>query len=203
MASAQPSAFLVAPGGERLEPGSEQKVRWNLDPSTARGRDEMELVLSLDGGRTFPVRLTGRISPRTRSAAWRVPALSTERATLALRMGTDEDADAEEIVAVSEPFAIASAPADDVEELYAVAGEWRTREALEGAPVRPLPRDVGSERDARFAHTHLDADSFEEPPAAEGLRPARDAVSPSACATLALEQAASPRPPRPPLPLRL
>ena len=82
------------------------------------------------------MRLTSRIPPDARSTVWRVPALPTEHARIALRAGLDERAGAEELLFVSEPFAIASPGALPREELFVVNDEWRTREALEGAPVR-------------------------------------------------------------------
>jgi len=121
---------------ERLDPDSTVVAAWTLDPEVLRGLDEAELVLSLDDGATFPVRLTARIPPDARSTVWRVPALPTEHARLALRAGLDEREGAEELLFVSEPFAIASPGARPREELFAINGEWRTRDALEGAPVR-------------------------------------------------------------------
>ena len=87
----------------------------------------MELVLSLDGGETFPLRLTGELQRGTRRVAWRVPALPTERAALALRTG-DEDGD-ERIVLVSGTFAIVGDPSAAPEDIRYAEGEWRTREA--------------------------------------------------------------------------
>ncbi len=121
---------------ERLEPGSTAVAAWTLDPEVLRGLDEAELMLSLDGGATYPVRITARIPPEARSTEWRVPALPTEHARLALRAGLDEQAGAEELLFVSEPFVIASPGTRPREELFLVNEEWRTREALEGAPVR-------------------------------------------------------------------
>lgn len=134
----------AAPGGfdrpsplERLEPGATVVASWTLDARAVIGRDEAELVLSFDGGLTYPVRLTGRILPDARSTTWRVPALPTEHARIALRAGLDERAETEELLFVSEAFAIASPGKLPHEDLFAVNDEWRTREALEGAPVRP------------------------------------------------------------------
>jgi len=55
-----------------------------LGPATA-GAEERELVLSLDGGRSFPIRLTGEIGPGDGVVSWRVPALPAEHVVLALR----------------------------------------------------------------------------------------------------------------------
>jgi hypothetical protein len=204
LASAQPAGLLSVAGGDRLTPGSELAVTWTIGAGRGRGRDEMELVLSLDGGRTFPIRVTGRIAPDAASVVWRVPALPTERAVLALRAGDDEESDTEEVVAVSDAFAIASPRSRETEVLYAVDDEWRTREALEGAPVRPLPRDIEPDgEDGQLAPKRLDADDEETPPAAGEFRPSRDGASLLASPDPALEPGPSPAPPRPPLPLRL
>ncbi len=66
--------------GERLV------IRWE-DPSPP-GR-EWEAFLSLDGGRTFPIRLTPHLSSGTRSFAWRVPELAASDARIRLRFGDE------------------------------------------------------------------------------------------------------------------
>ncbi|MGE5346658.1 MAG: hypothetical protein ACM3JH_11940, partial [Acidithiobacillales bacterium] len=48
-----------------------------LEPARG-GVRERELVLSLDGGRSFPVRLTAEIGPGDLQALWRIPGLPTE-----------------------------------------------------------------------------------------------------------------------------
>lgn len=111
-------------------------VQWDVSAPEIQGRNEMELVLSLDGGATFPIRLTGRIQPGDRRVDWRVPALPTEHARIALRAGSDEERETEALLFISEPFSIASTGTIGMEELFVVGGEWRTREALEGAPAQ-------------------------------------------------------------------
>lgn len=136
LAAAAPWGFASPSDGERLQPGAHALASWTLDPSRARELNEAELVLSLDGGATYPVRLSERIPLEARSASWRVPALPTEDARLALRAGDDEETGTERILIVSESFSIASPGNQPLEELFPVDDEWRTREALEGAPVR-------------------------------------------------------------------
>jgi len=110
------------------------ELQWNL-ASVPFGFEESELVLSLDGGRTFPVRVTGDFDPATRRVFWRVPALPTDRARLAVRAGADEEPAQETLLLVSPPFVISdSAPDSAPEELFAVGTEWRTQEALEVDP---------------------------------------------------------------------
>ena len=118
--------FSAPAGGVRLPSGRHALATFELPRGLSRV-DEMELVLSLDGGETFPLRLTGELEPGTRRVAWRVPALPTERAALALRTG-DEDGD-ERIVLVSGAFAIVGDPSAAPEDIRFAEGEWRTREA--------------------------------------------------------------------------
>jgi hypothetical protein len=138
----EPAGFRAPLAGDRLRAGEPLAVTWSVDADTLAGRDEMELVLSLDGGATFPIRVTGELSTDRRTLSWRVPSLATERAVLALRAGDDGEDESETILADSEPFAIVANPDAGPEPLYAVAHEWRTRDALDGAPVRTAPRDL-------------------------------------------------------------
>ncbi len=140
--AAQPGGFLAPSGGGRVQPGTDLVASWTLDRIADPDIDEAELVLSLDGGMTFPVRLTGRIPPEDRSVQWRVPSLPTENARIGLRTGHREQWETEDVLFVSEVFAIASARSFPKEELFCINGEWRTREAMAGAPARPLAQDV-------------------------------------------------------------
>ncbi len=133
---AAPDAFRSPSPAELLEPGANLEASWSIGASELAGKNEMELVLSLDGGATFPVRLTGRIRPGDRLVDWRVPALPTEHARIALRSGSDEEGETESVLFVSEEFSITSTGGATAEELFAVGMEWRTREALEGAPAQ-------------------------------------------------------------------
>lgn len=133
---AAPARFLRPMAGERLEPGESIEVSWALDRYQAVAFDEMELVLSLDGGRTFPLRLTRDLSPGSGRVTWRVPALPVGKARLALRGGSDEEPDLEAIAAVSDVFEIVPRAGLDLEQLFQFRGEWRIREsATSPAPV--------------------------------------------------------------------
>jgi len=140
--AAEPGGFQAPSAGDRLRANEPSTLSWSIEPDALAERDEMELVLSLDGGATFPIRVTGELSPGSRTLSWRVPALPTGHAVLALRAGDDGESETETILAVSEPFAIAADPEAAPELLYPVAEEWRTRDALDGAPVRATPRDL-------------------------------------------------------------
>lgn len=93
--------------GTTLASGDEVAVQWTDAPALAR---EMELMLSVDGGRRFAVRLTRDMNPEARSYRWRVPRLPTRAARLALRVNLDGR---EVEVGTSAPFAIEAGPESD------------------------------------------------------------------------------------------
>jgi len=113
------------------------EASWGSD-ATPEGSDEGELVLSLDGGRTFPIRVTADIEPGHRRAEWRVPALPAAHARLAIRFGREDEPDAERIANVSSESESLADPAAPEERFFRVGGEWRTREAL-APPERRIP----------------------------------------------------------------
>lgn len=125
--------------GARVEAGTTLIVEWTPGAASDRLFDEAELVLSLDGGRTFPVRVTRDLAPRTRRILWRVPAFPTNRARLALRTGDGELASSESLRLVGAEFAILAPPAPLFEDIFLVRGEWRTADAMtgEGEPLIP------------------------------------------------------------------
>ncbi len=124
--------------------------------------DEWEAYLSLDGGETYPVRLTGDQPPSSTSLAVRVPNLPTEAARILVRAGGDEgtgDSDRyERDVAVSDLFRIAPGNAPP-ERIFKDDGriprrgdlvriEWLVEAALPG-PVAPVfPDGLSGERAA-------------------------------------------------------
>ena len=121
--------FFVSPGaGERLSPGSRVEIRWSSDceRETERDADEAELVLSLDGGTTFPIRVSTEISPCASRFSWLVPALASSNARLGLRTGDDEREGTEEVRLVGPPFVILPDPEGASEPLYARGSEWST-----------------------------------------------------------------------------
>lgn len=136
--AATPPVTLGAPGRAALEPGDAIGVSWSVAADAAEF-DEMELVLSLDGGRTFPLRVTRRISPSARGWSWTVPFLPTDHGRLALRAGSDERAGRERIVALSAEFAIAGRSAFPAELLFRVGEEERTADALDDPADARLP----------------------------------------------------------------
>jgi hypothetical protein len=136
------SRFLYPEPGATLDAERSVRIAWSLDTSAPLG-SEMELVLSLDGGRTFPVRITGDLDPQTRDLLLTVPALPAASARFALRAGDRGEPGDEEILLVSEGFSIAADPQQPLEPALFVRGEWRTRETLSGREV-PAPPDPGA-----------------------------------------------------------
>jgi len=152
------AAVLSGPGAsDRIPAGRVEVVA--LEPAGA-GVEERELVLSLDGGKTFPLRLTGDLDPGDRETSWRVPALPTEHAVLALREGGDGFE--EEIVAVSAEFVIVPGPGVPAEELRFRDGEWKTREADAGHSDLPSPA-FGTAGSGRWTPLEDSRAAFEEP----------------------------------------
>jgi hypothetical protein len=83
---------LMSPGsGDALRAGTEVMIHWDADlPSCVRSfLGEQEISLSVDGGRTFPYRITPRLAYGDRTYTWRVPNLPTDEAVLDLRFGCE------------------------------------------------------------------------------------------------------------------
>lgn len=154
-AAGSSEAFASPSRGEILAPGSILEVRWTAacDGATERedGRDrvererepmrevdEAELVLSLDGGLTFPIRVSTELSPCAGGFDWRVPSLASPHARLALRTGEGARGESERLALLSEDFTILPDPEGLPERLYARRGEWWTPEE---APVRRPAQD--------------------------------------------------------------
>lgn len=83
---------LVAPAdGATLVAGSAATIEW---APLARWRElpkveEWEAFLSLDGGATYPIRLTPHLDEDIRRFRWQVPPLPTRQASLLLRFGDE------------------------------------------------------------------------------------------------------------------
>jgi hypothetical protein len=129
---------LWRPGaGERLSPGATLEARWTLPPSDPRVGDEAELLLSLDGGHSFPLRVSREVFPESGRAVWRVPSLPSTHARLALRTGRRGEDESESVVLVGAEFEIAVTQRGGAEELFRRPGEWATREAARDAGAAP------------------------------------------------------------------
>ncbi len=151
LAQARPAELLEPVSGARLQPGAIVRVSWTPGASGQREFDETELVLSLDGGRSFPLRVTREVSPAEDSALWRVPRLPSEHARIALRAGRGEEKESETIRTVSAEFTILPGADDPLEQIYRVGGEWRTVEAAGSAKDLPEQSLSGSPQEVRAA----------------------------------------------------
>ncbi len=134
-ASVSPDASSTGRSGprqsNRLDAGSLVEVRWSGLPDSA---EEVELLLSVDGGRTYSVRLTDELEPGDGSWLWKVPRLDTNAARLAIRMGGDGG---EVVAATSRPFLIAPDPSAARIRLRWYSGEIWAEADREAEPARP------------------------------------------------------------------
>jgi len=121
-------AFLTPSHGETLAPGSLVEVEWRsaCESDIPPGFNEAEIVLSLDGGLSYPIRVSRELDPCESTVSWRVPALATTSARLAVRMGEEWDGESEEIAVVSDPFTILPDVEGRVEPLIRRSNEWAT-----------------------------------------------------------------------------
>jgi hypothetical protein len=89
LAAEAPLARLLSPAaGQELTAGTEAVVEWEglaLPPHA----DEWEAYLSIDGGKTWPLRITPHLDLSIRRFTFRVPDLPTEEARLLLRFGDE------------------------------------------------------------------------------------------------------------------
>jgi len=111
-----PARFAALPG--QVAAGDEVELRWSEVPGET---EELELLLSLDDGRTFRVRVSPELEGGTRHYLWRVPNLPAERARLRLRVG---DREHESEGAVSAAFQIVGMPGMRPELQQVHEGNW-------------------------------------------------------------------------------
>jgi hypothetical protein len=135
-AAAADERFEVPAPDSVVVSGAAVEVRWSPS-SDARQAREQELVLSLDGGLTFPIRVSPEMSAHSTGFRWIVPGLSSGHARLAVRCGSGEGDEDETLEGISGEFTIVSAAADSVE-LVRGATEWWTRQALLGVSAEDL-----------------------------------------------------------------
>jgi len=140
--------FVRPAAGTTLAAGDEIEVRWSGAPGEAA---EMELLLSLDGGQSFPVRLTRDLPGDATTYLWRVPGLPAEAAQLALRVNAGGR---EIVVGRSAPFGIAAAgePAAFSGSLRSIRGElwWLERAEAGGEGDDPVPAGLDPPVETRF-----------------------------------------------------
>ena len=167
--------------GSSLREGETVEIRWSGVP---RGADEIELLLSVDGGRHFSLRLTDKLNSGSRSFLWRVPGLVTDSASLAIRAGVY----GREIMSNPGPlFRISRNPSTESLPLRWKAGEiWVDSGDPGGTACRSTPLHSGlSTRPERITSVPDDSDAADLPrfstarraPSAHGIHnlPLRDA----------------------------
>jgi hypothetical protein len=118
--------FLSPARNEALAPGSIVELRWTSPCGSGSIEDEAEIVLSLDGGVTFPIRVSNELSPCATRFRWRVPSLATGRARLALRTGAEGRPETEALTLLSGEFRILADREGRVQRLLRRLGEWWT-----------------------------------------------------------------------------
>lgn len=88
-AEAPPARLLSPAAGQELTAGTEAVVEWEglaLPPNA----HEWEAFLSVDGGKTWPLRITPHLDLSIRRFTFRVPDLPTGEARLMLRFGDEQ-----------------------------------------------------------------------------------------------------------------
>lgn len=94
-AGARPSSasslrLVSPPAGAELVTGSMAAVEWDgAPPPSATVLVEWEAFLSLDGGRTYPIRITPHLDLSIRRFAFRVPEFPSRHVRLLLRFGDE------------------------------------------------------------------------------------------------------------------
>ena len=121
-------------------------LRWSALPARV---EELEIVLSLDGGSSYHVRVSPELEGREREYRWRVPDLPTRHARLMLRMGGEEG---EQVGARSPVFGIVHVEGVPPLELGFHEGQfWTGLDPLRGpggagiAPDAPRFEDLADE----------------------------------------------------------
>jgi hypothetical protein len=164
LAAAEPR-FSTPVHGDVLASGVSHEVRWTSPCEDAVETDEMELVLSVDGGWTFPIRLTAELSPCSSSFRWKVPALSASRAVLAVRRGIEGEPESERVAIVSGEFRITSFETSPTSSLVRGPSEWWTQQALLEIGAESLLGGALREEPERV-HAPVTESDLEEPPPA-------------------------------------
>jgi hypothetical protein len=119
-AAASPIPRLVLPGISTVHAGAKIEIRWTVPPASI---EELELRLSLDGGRQYTLRVSPELDPRAGRFVWRVPNLASGEARLRLRFNRDgQEIDGEP----SEPFRIVAEAGEEAELLQVNEGTWWT-----------------------------------------------------------------------------
>jgi len=85
------SARLITPmAGQVVYTGQKIRVEWrSILPPINLGACEMEVWLSLDGGRTFTMLISPWMDPKAQYFYWTVPNIPTKQAVMDIRFGCE------------------------------------------------------------------------------------------------------------------
>jgi hypothetical protein len=86
------SARLISPTlGQVVYPGEQVRIEWTAALPNTKNLHlcEMEIRLSLDGGRTFPTWISTELPPKTTYFDWTVPNTPTNAAVLSVNFGCE------------------------------------------------------------------------------------------------------------------
>jgi len=130
-----PPVRLVSPrAGATLVAGSTAELEWApLEPFVHLSEvEEWEAFLSLDSGRTYPVRITPHLDQDLRLIRWQVPFLPTADASILLRFG-DESRE----TAVELPVRFSIAASDAILSTWESTLQLAHRASTPGEPAVP------------------------------------------------------------------
>jgi hypothetical protein len=127
-----PAVRLVAPrAGAALAAGATAELEW-APLARLKGVEEWEAFLSIDGGKTYPVRITPHLDEDLRRVTWQVPDTPTSDARLLLRFGDEREGEEEASVALPHRFSIVTSPAGAMGFTLASVSPERGEAALPG-----------------------------------------------------------------------
>jgi len=172
---------LILPAGLEARAGESLEIRWSA-PASVSG--ELEILLSLDDGRSFPLRVSPELDARAGRYVWRVPNLAARAARLRIRY---ESSDGERASESSESFVIAGDASRPVERALVAEGEWWS--GLDGPRRAPAALADRGAPSLRAARTSLACEAAPRAPLVP-RREARIECRPSAC--LAMNATARP-----------
>jgi hypothetical protein len=113
------TAIVITPDRPVVESGDLIELTWG---DVLRDVEEMELLLSIDDGRHFPLRISPELEPHSKRYRWRVPNVPTDQARIRVRVRIDEH---ETWMPVGGRFAITAKPGASVElDQVHEAGWW-------------------------------------------------------------------------------
>jgi hypothetical protein len=123
-----PLRLLAPREGQRLPAGGVVRLAWEWRGAAPDGAEEWEAFLSLDGGRSFPLRVTPHLDSTLREVMFDVPAVAAPEVRLVIRFGDERD---ETAVEFPDRFSIAEAPGPTVD-----TGRLTSRIGSSGEPAR-------------------------------------------------------------------